>query len=276
MNKLPPTALIARSPLQTPKPVFPPTNDSQDPDALRDHANASSPPLCPNSSPAPDPTKNLFPDSSVKEEALLNLSPLDELLFDDDDSDSEDFLPLDPLKFLLSHFRVDEMDPDIFRRFKERSFTIPHLAEDMLKADAFFKTQVTKLTDEIISSDGFLLQSSIKTFFESAVVPQTSSLEISVLLTIYFLTNLPANEKNQKRLLCARQAQDFIEMALRVRIDRFSEFIKNLKSGAIRDSSLLLGTDLKDSEGARILGTFSKSRPKYLMLLFKGLITARS
>ena len=109
----------------------------------------------------------------------------------------------------------------------------------MLKTDAFFKTQVSQFSKTISQSEGFDLRAGIRVFHEAAAVPQSSSSEISVRLTLYFMANVSPGETNEKKLLCAQQTNDFIEMAMRIEIDQFSSFVQNLRFGATRDSDLL-------------------------------------
>ena len=266
MTSVPPT-----HPISTPAPpVQNPTNVSvPPPSALLDLSKQPSkhrPRLAPQL-----PVRNLF-DPLSEDSADFDSEEEPDSDYDlpsDEDSDADDILPLDAAKFLLSKFRVDQLDADLFVRFKERCFTVDHLVEDLLKADGYFKARATQLKTALTDLRGLDLRSVIADFYQAVALSQTSS-ELAILVTIYLLVSV-SDQKKGGRLRCALAAQETIEMTLRHRLRDIPEFLVSLRSSSQRKPLFLSGKPLDSAHCAAILDTPSRNREKLLMLLFKGI-----
>ena len=83
--------------------------------------------------------------------------------------------PLDAVKFLLKHCLVNQMDPDLFDRLKQRAFTVPHAVEHLIKEDAYFKCLLLQLYAQLQVQTGLDMRAAISEFRSDAIVTQTSA-----------------------------------------------------------------------------------------------------
>ena len=81
---------------------------------------------------------------------------------------------LDAVKFLMSHFRIDQLDPELFRRLKCRAFTIPHAVEQVIKEDAYFRSMLLQFYEVLANESGLVLRRSGETMILSPMLGSLS------------------------------------------------------------------------------------------------------
>ena len=52
------------------------------------------------------------------------------------------------------HFRIDQLDPELFLRLKSRVFTIPHAVEQLIKEDAYFASMLRQFYAALSKESG--------------------------------------------------------------------------------------------------------------------------
>lgn len=219
-------------------------------------------PSCPSSS-----ARNLFGEpQDVSDDA-----PIDPF---GDDIDLDESLnlprPLDAVKFLLRHFRLDDLDRDLFKRLKERAFTIPHAVEQLIKEDAFFKSLLSRLYVDLSCKVGLDLRSALQDFRSDAIMSQTCVLELADLIQIYCVYRAGCIPNTAVPIHFISQTQEVIEISLRTERFDLLLLVQQCFNGIARfeNSSLLTGGTLEDSHGQLLIQDRS-IRSKFVSYLGK-------
>ena len=203
-------------------------------------------PASPSSSPAP--ARNLFGEPQF----VSDDAPIDPFGDDIDLDKSMDLpRPLDAVKFLLQHFRLDDLDRDLFKRLKERAFTIPHAVEQLIKEDAFFKSLLSKLYVDLSCKVGLDLRSALQDFRSDAIMSQTCVLELADLIQIYCVYRAGCIPDSAVPIHFVSQTQEVVEISLRTQRFDLLLLVQQCWNGIARfqNSSLLTGDTLEDSHG---------------------------
>ena len=155
----------------------------------------------------PDPNRSIPPTQPTRPELPLSDTDLP-------DSDSDDALiqPLDAIKFFLATFKVDTLDPQLHKRFKERVFTVQNLVEDLLIVEAYFKHSVAQLYDHMRNESGIELCASLLDFRQSVLRSQTASNVLADSMLFYIIYRASSEKSGSEIASIIALAQEFTEI----------------------------------------------------------------
>jgi hypothetical protein len=215
----------------------------------------------------PDPTRNLFPDEPLDFDPDVDgPDPFDDDL--DLSNESSIARPLDAIKFLLQHFRIDQLDPELFLRLKSRVFTIPHAVEQLIKEDAYFASMLRQFYAALSKESGLDLRAALEDFKSDAVLNLTSVAELVDLVSIYCVYRTKNLSDDVVPDFLVTQSQEVIELAFRTARSRLLQLVQQCTEGSARcdNPELLSGASLVDSPG-EIFILSPAIRPKFVKIL---------
>ena len=214
--------------------------------------------------PFPDPARNLFADAHHRPDEELDpfTSQID---LTDELSLSR---PLDAVKFCLNHVRIDQLDPELFNRLKQRAFTVPHAVEQLVKDDRYFKCLLEQLYMALETKTGIDVRAALSDFKSEAALSQTCVDELADLIVIYSVyragslpdVNVPAS--------VVSRLQEVIEIVFRTPRCGLLPLVQECRDGIARsqNSGLLTGFDLHDSPG-QLFMINAETRPRFIHIM---------
>ena len=176
--------------------------------------------------------------------------------------------PLDAVKFCLKHVRIDQLDPELFIRMKQRTFTVPQVVEQLIKDDQYFKSLLQQLYVALGSETGLDMRAAISDFKSDAVVPQTCADELADLMLLYCIYRAGSLPDLEVPKSVHGQLQEVVEIVFRTpRCDLF-RLVEQCRDGNARYgfSHLLTGASLDDSPGQFFLMD-ADIRPRFVHIL---------
>ena len=176
--------------------------------------------------------------------------------------------PLDAVKFLMSHFRIDQLDLELFRRLKSRAFTIPHAVEQIIKDDAYFRSMLLQFYKVLANESGLVLRAAYEDFRSDAIMSQTCVLELADLFVVYCIYRAGNVKDTGVPPHVIFQTQELTEMIFRIDRCDLLTFVQQCRDGLARfeNADLLTGAALEDTPG-RLFIQDPIIRPKYVQIL---------
>ena len=71
---------------------------------------------------------------------------------------------------MLQHFRIDQLDPELFLQLKSRVFTIPHAVEQLIKEDDYFASMLRQFYAALSNEPGLDLRAALQDFKSDAIL----------------------------------------------------------------------------------------------------------
>ena len=176
--------------------------------------------------------------------------------------------PLDAVKFLLKHCLINQMDPELFIRLKQRAFTVPHAVEQLIKEDAYFKCLLLQLYAVLQVQTGLDMRAAIADFRSDAIAPQTSADELADLILIYCVYRAGSLHDVNVPVSVVSRLQEVTEIVFRTPRCDLLRLVQQCRDGIARyeNSGLLTGASLDDSPGQLFLMD-TDIRPKFIHIL---------
>ena len=176
--------------------------------------------------------------------------------------------PLDAVKFLLKHCLINQMDPELFSRLKQRAFTVPHAVEQLVKEDAYFKCLLLQLYAALQVQTGLDMRAALSDFRSDAIAPQTSADELADLILIYCVYRAGSLHDVSVPVSVVSRLQEITEIVFRTPRCDLLRLVQQCRDGIARyeNSGLLTGASLDDSPGQFFLMD-TDIRPKFIHIL---------
>ena len=214
--------------------------------------------------PFPNAARNLFSD--LQEDSNDASDPFNGTL--DLSNQLSLHRPLDAVKFLLKHCRIDQLDPELFVRLKQRVFTVPHAVEQLIKEDAYFKCLLLQLYTALRTQTGLDMRVAISDFRSDAVSSQTCVEELMDLMVMYCMYRAGSLRESNVPSALISQTQEIVEISFRTSRSDLLELVQQCRDGIARyeNSDLLTGASLDDSPGQLFLAD-PQIRPIFIHIL---------
>ena len=219
---------------------------------------------CPTQPQPDDLSRNLFPEPTDDNDDVD-----DPFAVDADFSDQLGLIEtFDPVRFLLSHVRIDVADPEFFKRLKAKVFTVQHAIELVIKEDAYFRNQLAHFYSALATMTGLDMRAEINRFRSDGIQSQTCAPELVEPMLIYCLYRTAKLPTSGVPAYLTTQAQEVIEIALRTERRSLVSLMQQCSDGTARysNSHFLCGASLQDSRG-QLFMMDSTIKSKYLNIL---------